>query len=67
MLWQLESCIWRERINEYNWFNRKFHVSYTKNQSINQTMCITTRMELTGWYYRDQDVTKPCVLLHVWS
>ena len=42
-------------------------MSYTKNQSINQTMCITTRMELTGWYCRDQDVTKPCVLLHVWS
>jgi hypothetical protein len=30
-------------------------------------MCLTTRMELTGWYYRDQDVTTPCVLLHVWS
>ena len=29
------------------------------------TMCLTTRMELTGWYYRN--VTKPCVLLHVWS
>ena len=21
----------------------------------------------TEWYCRDQDVTKPCVLLHVWS
>ena len=30
-------------------------------------MCLTSRMELTGWYCRDQDVTKPCVLLHVWS
>ena len=26
-------------------------------------MCLITRMELTGWYCRDQDVTKPCVLL----
>jgi hypothetical protein len=30
-------------------------------------MYLTTRMELTGWYCRDQYVTKPCVLLHVWS
>ena len=30
-------------------------------------MCLTSRMELTGWYCHDQDVTKPCVLLHVWS
>ena len=26
-------------------------------------MCLTTRMELTAWYCRDQEITKPYVLL----
>ena len=26
-------------------------------------MGLTSRMELTGWYCRDQDVTKPCRLM----
>jgi hypothetical protein len=42
-------------------------IMYNYNYNYNYTMCLTSRMELTGWYYRDQDVTKQCVLLHVWS
>jgi hypothetical protein len=43
MLWQLASCVWREYMNIAD--------------LIESSMCLTTRMELTGWYYRDQDVT----------
>ena len=54
-----------ELIRKWEWYCRDQDQEVTT--PCNYTMCLTTRMELTGWYCRDQEVTKPCVLLHVWS